>query len=125
MSHERHPRARALRLTYILIGVWFLILAVALGLLTRDASAGVVAGTLLTTGFVVGVAASAKIGLVPQRGPRPGQTRAIALAGAAAAASAVTALVVVIVQGSIGPAVTGTLVVVSIAAVVSTARQIV
>lgn len=63
-----HPRARALRITYVLLGLWFVAGAVALGILVDDAAATVVVITLLSVAFVLGLTLSESIGLVPGGG---------------------------------------------------------
>lgn len=62
---EQHPRARALRVGYILMTVWFALLAVAVAVLARDIAAGLVCQGLMAMGFGIATVAADRYGAAP------------------------------------------------------------
>lgn len=101
-SNNPHPRAAALRLTYALIGAWFVILSLALGVATKDWIAAVVALGLMSLGYAVGVLWSHRAGLSP-RGESSGRVDRVLVGGIVLVlALALSGLVVGSVSNGVG-----------------------
>jgi hypothetical protein len=60
-----HPRARALRITYLLLALWFLILAALLGVLVGSGAGAILGVALFAPGLALGAVAGEHRGLVP------------------------------------------------------------
>ena len=92
-ADTRHPRARALKVTYLGLAVFFVVASAAVGLVTGDVDAALVGAGLGSLSFGLGVFGGAHTGITP----RPvlasqSRTLALLLIASVGAGAALTAL---------------------------------
>lgn len=96
-SQRRHPRARALSIAYVLMGVGFLIFAALAGLITHDSATTVIGINMFAAAFALGLLLSGGMGLLPRGGTLSGADRGAILA--AAVVSGIAGLVAIVSLG--------------------------